>query len=84
VTLHNHLLPARAAQHNASTLRLSDFGSSFATRIAAWIATATDYFNAAVLYEQLSGLSDAELHRLGFSRASLGRDIAQACDRASA
>jgi hypothetical protein len=57
--------------------------SALGTRVAGWLATAADYYIAATIYEQLSKLSDAELHRLGFSRVTLGWDIAQACDRAS-
>ena len=79
MTMHDHLLPAKAAL--ASPSRLSDFGSSLSAKIMGWITTATDYYTAATIYEQFSRLSDAELHRLGFSRATLGWDIAQACDR---
>ena len=47
----------------------------------AWIETCADYYAAAVLYDELSGLSDAELSRRGLSRDTLARDISQACDR---
>lgn len=80
MTTHGHLLPAKAARRSASSLRLSDFGSSLGARIADWITTAADYYKAAVAYEQLSRLSDAELHRRGLSRATLARDVCQACD----
>lgn len=40
-----------------------------------------DYYRAAALYEQLSRFSDAALRRRGLSRATLGRDMARACDR---
>ena len=46
------------------------FGS-LAQRIADWITTAADYYEAAAMYEQLSRLSDAELTRRGLSRATL-------------
>jgi hypothetical protein len=49
--------------------------SSLGTRCADWLATAARYYAAAAAYEQLSRLSDAELHRRGFSRASLASDI---------
>jgi len=78
MTIHDHLLPAGAAQDNASPLRLSDFSSSLGTRIAGWITTAADYYTAATVYEQLSRLSDAELQRRGLSRANLARDICEA------
>jgi hypothetical protein len=80
MTIHDHLLPAGAAQDNASPLRLSDFGTSLGTRIAGWITTAADYYTAAAVYEQLSRLSDAELQRRGFSRGNLARDICEVCD----
>jgi hypothetical protein len=40
-----------------------------------------DYWEAATLYEQLSGLSDAELARRGLSRTTLARDVRFATDR---
>ena len=46
---------------------------------AIWIRTAADYYAAAAAYEQLSALSDAELHRRGLSRDSLARDVEHAC-----
>ena len=39
------------------------------------------YYAAAATYEQLARLSDAELHRRGLSRATLGRDVCEALDR---
>jgi len=83
MTMHDHLLSAEAAQHHASPLAHSGSSCSFAARIADWLATAADYYTAAAVYEQLSGLSDAELHRRGLSRSSLAWDISQACDRAN-
>jgi hypothetical protein len=49
--------------------------------LVTWCESCTDYGEAAALYEQLSALSDAELHRRGFSRATLGRAVCAACDR---
>jgi hypothetical protein len=49
--------------------------------LAAWVGTCADYYQAAALYDELSGLSDAELHRRGLSRATLPWDLSQACDR---
>jgi hypothetical protein len=81
--MHDHLLSAEAACPNASPSSLSGLGSSLCTRFADWFATAADYYAAATIYEQLAGLSDAELHRRGLSRSSLAWDISQACDRAN-
>jgi hypothetical protein len=54
------------------------------SHIAAWFETGADYYRAANLYEELSMLSDAELRDRGFSRATLARDLCQACDRTNA
>jgi hypothetical protein len=49
--------------------------------LVACAETCADYYAAATLYDALSGLSDAELHRRGLSRDTLARDITGACDR---
>jgi hypothetical protein len=84
MTMHDHLLSAEAAHRDASPSKLSDLSSSLRARFADWIATAADYYAAATVYEQLSRLSDAELHRRGLSRDCLAWSICQACDRANA
>jgi hypothetical protein len=52
-----------------------------ATRVATWVATwATARANAiaaAAVYEHLSKLSDAELHRRGLSRSTLACDVSR-------
>jgi hypothetical protein len=53
------------------------------SHLAAWVATCADYYQAAALYDDLSRLSDAELHRRGLSRATLAWDLSQDCDRAN-
>jgi hypothetical protein len=70
---------------------LKEAKPSLAARIAALKAylvmcaeTCADYYAAAAAYDQLSGLSDAELSRRGLSRDTLARDITQACDRTNA
>jgi len=50
-------------------------------RVAAWLRTCADYYEAAALYEELVRLSDAELARRGLDRASLARDACAVCDR---
>jgi len=57
--------------------------SSMCRWIGDWIKATADYHAAAAMYEQLSRLSDAELQRRGLSRATLARDICNACDRTS-
>jgi hypothetical protein len=76
--MHDNLLPAEAGRPNASQSLRSAF-SSLAQTVADWITTAADYYEAAAMYEQLSKLSDAELQRRGLSRATLGRDVCEAC-----
>jgi hypothetical protein len=43
----------------------------------AFMETASRYYRAAILYESLSGLSDAELSRRGLNRATLAHDICE-------
>jgi hypothetical protein len=50
--------------------------------VVGWIRTAANYYAAAALYEQLSGLSDSELKRRGLSRANLAHDVVAVCDDA--
>lgn len=54
---------------------------SLGRQVAEWIGTAADYYSAAGMYEQLSGLSEVELHRRGLSRADVARAACVACDR---
>jgi len=48
--------------------------------ISVWATTGADYFVAAGGYEELSRLSDQELHRRGLKRATLARDVCRAVD----
>ena len=83
--------------HSHARRRLAGGGEPLATWLAslathlgalgkhltAWIDTCASYYAAATLYEELARLSDAELNRRGLTRATLARDIAQACDRSN-
>jgi hypothetical protein len=51
--------------------------------LADWIETCADYYAALAMYEGLSRLSDAELHRRGLTRGSLARDVCTTFDRTS-
>jgi hypothetical protein len=42
---------------------------------SAWLRAYADAQAAASMYEHLSKLSDAELHRRGLSRSTLARDV---------
>ncbi len=81
--MYHQILPARAAPRLAFASTLTDRFSSARRRIADWLATAADYYTAATVYEQLSRLSDAELHRRGLSRTTLAADVCHAGDRAN-
>jgi len=75
------MTPKQALLPAATTLSIPNRIAAVAARVKAHVAVCTDYFAAAVAYEQLSKQSDAELRRRGLGRATLGWDIAQACDR---
>jgi hypothetical protein len=45
-----------------------------------WANSCADYYAAAAMYEQLSALSSAELHKRSLSRDTLARDVFQSCD----
>jgi hypothetical protein len=49
--------------------------------VTEWIETCADHYAAAAMYQQLSKLSDSELHKRGLSRDTLSRDVFQSCDR---
>jgi hypothetical protein len=62
---------------------LSSSFKSLAQRVRMWANSCADYYAAAAMYEQLSRLSNAELHKRGLSRDTLARDVCQSCDRTS-
>jgi hypothetical protein len=73
-----------AADAVASTKTVASHSSSIkslAQRVKAWANTCADYYAAAAMYEHLSGLSNAELHKRGLSRDTLAWDVCQSCDR---
>ncbi|HEY1245655.1 MAG TPA: hypothetical protein VGF29_12595 [Hyphomicrobiaceae bacterium] len=72
--------PSSGAHRGAPGSRLAEWAAEWC---AAWGQTCADYCRAAALYEGLRRLSDAELNRRRLSRATLARDIAQACDRSN-
>lgn len=74
-----------AAAHSVTA---GDVGASLASglkslcqRVAAFATACADNYAAAALYDQLRGLSDAELGNRGLSRDTLARDVCGACDR---
>lgn len=83
MTIQTRLPVACDDPSDASRSSLADRLAALGAYLSACAKTCADYYEAATLYEQLSGLSDAELRRRRLSRASLGWEIAQACDRAN-
>jgi hypothetical protein len=53
---------------------------SLAQHVMTWAKTCADYYAAAAMYERLSNLSNAELHRRGLSRDRLARHIFESCN----
>jgi hypothetical protein len=70
-----------AATSAESAPPVSDWIKSIGQRVSVWATACADYYSAAALYDELRGLSDAELQRRGLSRDTLARDVCQACDR---
>lgn len=52
--------------------------------LSAWIQFCADRYAAAALYDTLSRLSDADLHRRGLSRDSLAHDLIGTHENATA
>ena len=72
--------PTEAAAPSEAAAPVSDWIKSMGQRMSAWASACADYYSAAALYDELRGLSDAELQRRGLSRDTLARDVCQACD----
>jgi hypothetical protein len=70
------ILPSDGVAEGRSARRLSDWLRSLRSRLAIWLDACADHWAAAAMYQQLTGLSDAELARRGLSRATLARDVA--------
>ena len=63
--------------------QLTGWIKSVGRRIAASVSACADYYAAASLYDELRGLSDAELRHRGLSRDTLARDVCQSADAAA-
>jgi len=75
--------PSLATGERLGTPRLS-LGAhlgALGSHVAAWVGTCADYYQAAALYDEFCGLSNAELNRRGLSRATLAVDLSRGCDR---
>jgi hypothetical protein len=76
-----HVSSIDAASPSETAASLSSSIKSLARFVVAWIDTCADYYAAGAMYEQLSKLSNAELHKRGLSRDTLAREVFQSCDR---
>jgi hypothetical protein len=59
---------------------LSNSVKKLMQRVKLWANAYADYSAAAAMYEDLSGLSNAELQKRGLSRDTLAWDVCQSCD----
>ena len=76
-----HFSSVDAVSSTETTASLSSSIKSLARFLITWANSCADYYAAAAMYEQLSKLSNAELHKRGLSRDTLARDLCQSCDR---
>ena len=73
-----HLSPGTVAERRSRAPFLRRRLNAIAARIAAWATARADRLAAAVIYQELSKLPDAELRDRGLSRATLAHDV-RAC-----
>ena len=67
---------ARLAEHlSAPAFPVRRHAKAVVAWMSAWVSARANAFAAAALYEHLSKLSDAQLHRRGLSRSTLARDV---------
>ena len=76
-----HVSNVDAVSPSETAASLSSSIKSLARFFIAWVNACADYYAAASMYEQLSKLSNAELHRRGLSRDTLAREVFRSCDR---
>ena len=81
MTSHARSLPARADRPQDPDQSHTNWIACAAAWAADWLAAAASSYAAAADYERLCGLSDGELQRRGFSRATLAHDLFLARER---
>jgi hypothetical protein len=77
-----NLIHLAASDRLRGGVNARSFLRSLGRHVAVWLRTCADHYAAAAMYEQLSGLSDAELRRRGLSRADLGWRACKTCSDA--
>ena len=70
-----------AVSPSETAASLSSSIKSLARFFITWVKSCADYYAAASMNDQLSKLSNAELHRRGLSRDTLIREVFRSCDR---
>jgi len=78
-----HVSSIEAVSPSKTAALFSSSIKSLARFFTMWVNAGTDYYAVAAMYDQLSKLSNAELHRRGLSRDTLARDVFLSCDRAA-
>jgi hypothetical protein len=73
------LVRSDAVTEAASARPLSGRLRALGSRLVIWLDTCADHWAAAEMCQQLSALSDAELARRGFSRATLAHNVRSVC-----
>jgi hypothetical protein len=73
----SHPEVSQSGSHIATT-PLRDWIRQAGQRLGIWLEAFTAAAENAALYQHLSRLSDAELHRRGLSRSTLARDVSGA------
>ena len=81
MTMHEASSPTGTALSSRAAASLPNLIRLAGQRIATWATTCADYYAAATMYEQLSRLSNAELHKRGLSRDTLARDVCHSRDQ---
>jgi hypothetical protein len=78
---HEEFVGRDIATADRLTTRAPGWISSMGKRLSAWAKDRANEYTSALLYEQLSALSDRELGHRGLSRGTLAHDIDAACRR---
>jgi hypothetical protein len=66
-----------AAELSAPRLPIRRYATTIVGRVTTWATARANAIAAAAVYEHLSKLSDAELHRRGLSRSTLAGDVSR-------
>ena len=82
MNMHEAFSPSEAESSNVTAPTPTSRLRSTSARFVAWVKTCADHYAAAAAYEDLSRLSDAQLHHRGLSRDILARDLSAGREQA--